>query len=219
MLSCRPLRCSRLLLQVRQYVIRERMRKTREQLELLQRQRAAQSAGLAGQPGQGPDREPWAGSASAGLGSGPAGMQPQQMDCPAGGAQYAQQARLQQQHSLGSMLPSQLDLPTPQDSMRLPSLSAGLPRMSTPPAFPPLQPSQQQTPLFPQQQDLQQQQQAGPGALGAAGEGGAGGAATFVAMSEADRLEHLRRLKRRQDEWLEQQRRAAAMLSEGGASG
>ncbi|KAL4451486.1 hypothetical protein ABPG75_007148 [Micractinium tetrahymenae] len=216
--------------EVRQFVIRERMRKTREQLELLQRQRAAaQAKGLAGQPVQAPGREPWGGLAPPGVGGGLA-AQPQaqqQMDWPAvgpgGPPQFAQQGR---QHSLGGMPSGMLDLPTPQDSMRLPSFSGSLARANNPPAFPSLQPppgQQQLAPLFPQQPGLLQPQ-AGPGALGApgAGAGGAdlsGGAAPFVAMSEADRLEHLRRLKRRQDEWLEQQRRAAAMLSEGGAAG
>lgn len=188
------------------------MRKTREQLELLQRQRAAaQAAGLAYQTAREPDREPDWGSPA---GTQQGGMQQAAQDWPAAGAQLAVHARLQQQASLGSLLPSQYELPTPQDSMRLPSLSGGPSRMSTPPTFPPLQTPQQQASLFPQQQQDALQAQAG-----AAGAGAAGGAAPFVAMSEADRLEHLRRLKRRQDEWLEQQRRAAALLSEGGAAG
>lgn len=195
------------------------MRKTREQLDFLQRQRAAaQAAGLAAQPTRGPGLEPWSGMGSPGLGGGSMPLQQPQADWPAAATpQYAQQARLQQQSSLESMPPPQPELAGSQDAMRGPSFGSGLPHMNGPPAFPGMKPPQQAASLFPQQLDLVPSQP-GPGAPAAAG-GGAGGAASFVSMSEADRLEHLRMLKRRQDEWLEQQRRAAAMLSEGGAVG
>lgn len=87
----------------------------------------------------------------------------------------------------------------------------------------PLQHRQQHQPppsLFPAQAPNLLHPTAGGMQVGAANTAGSAGATTpFVAMSEEQRLEHLRSLKRRQEDWLEQQRRAAALLSESGVEG
>ena len=220
--------------QVRQFVLRERMRKTKEQLDLLQRQRAGTTAaGLPAQPLH-PTPEAWRGNPAGG---GAPDMVPQQQQpglapaeqWAAGGAALpgaaGQQALMHAQHAQQQLLAR-----GPLPAAMLDPGSAGAPMGHSPqPAA--VLPGMVPQPLPPQLYSQQQQQQqvvlpgsmpgaAPPAAQLAAAPGVAAGgsarppAAPFLAMSEADRMEHLRQLKRRQNDWLEQQRRAAAMLSE-----
>ncbi|KAI7846284.1 hypothetical protein COHA_000212 [Chlorella ohadii] len=233
--------------EVRQYVLRERMRRTKEQLQQLQtQQQASGSGGSAPAPGhqalgalQGGQ---WAGDAAQA-----AGQPGQQQEWPQGAAhstsptpapgeqaggggqqqrplafawqqqqqqqaQQAQQAQPRASPDMGFTADSQM-LQQEQEQRALPLRLAALGQLA-PGALAGLQQVGAQLP-------------GGLGALFGASLGGsaAAGAAApargpdggpFHSMDEEQRLEHLRSLKRRQEEWLEQQRLAAARLAQQG---
>ncbi len=239
--------------EVRQYVLRERMRRTKEQLQQLQtQQQASGSGGSVPAPGHQalgalPQGGQWAGDARA------AGQPGQQQEWPQGAAhstsptpapgeqaggggqqqrplafawqqqQHQQQHQQQQQQAqqaaqpraspdLGFTADSQM-LQQEQEQRALPLRLAALGQLA-PGAL----------------AGLHQVGAQLPGGLGALfgsslGGGAAAGAAApnrgpdggpFHSMDEDQRLEHLRSLKRRQEEWLEQQRLAAARLAQQG---
>lgn len=203
--------------QVRQYVLRERMRKAREQLERMQAQQRVA-----------------AGEAAWGASGGRAAtlqlaqiQQQQQPEWVLGGAAAAPALVPALNGSLAAQQPApqaslqfapSFDLGL--QSQRLPSLRMGdySGHLGAATQSPPLLQPQQQD--YPQQQPQQQpplpqkQQQAAEQAQGAPpGAPQQQAAAPFAIMSEVERLEHLRQLKRRQDEWLKQQRQAAAAMA------
>lgn len=208
--------------EVRQYVLQERMRKTREQLALLHQHRAAAVGGLMGAPVAPPQEGLGWPSGDAALGQpgmqvehGPewlhgAGQAASPLLMPMAGGDPRLQMLQQHAQFGGSPAPPLMDM-AQADAVaqaRMPTLpmsSLGFPGPHG------LQ-AQQRPPQMVHQQQLFGQP---GGALGGAPAGAIG--APFVAMSEAGRLEHLRNLMRRQDEWIEQQRLAASHL--GGPGG
>jgi type II secretory pathway pseudopilin PulG len=226
--------------EVRTFVLRARMRKVREQLEALQAGATAgvMPAGLALPPrGAGP---------SSGGTPAPAGSEgrPQPTPFATEAAQrgspslleLAAGEALRRRASLGLQQAAALQAAAAaaqqqQQQQQLGGLSLAAAPM--PPYWPPGLGSPH--PVHPQQQQQQQQQYSEGMArqpsspLVPIGDLGGGGASTglpggaemppFAAMSETERLLHLRRLKRQQEEWLERQRQAAAALHGGGNDG
>jgi hypothetical protein len=226
--------------EVRSFVLQERMRKAREFEALVQAKRAATAAaGLLAQPVQQPAAEPWAGAAAAppgAAGSG-AGLGEQQQAALQQQLQQQQQQQQQQQeqHDQGVEWLPQVGVPQPT------AAGPGLTGEVSPgrPAFGFTNSGSLQ---FRPSGGLEQQQGHADGMLGTSPQqllaGGAaplpppplplgpaepavppgGGAplqptAPFAAMAEADRMKSMHQIRKRQQEWLEQQRRAAALLA------
>lgn len=229
--------------EVRQYVLRERMRRTREQLQVMQGQPAADSAGETAPPsrlasealqqsglwpgdaalpaGQQQDGVPGVGrstSPTSAPGSEPQGGAAQQQLLPLAWQQHLAHQAVQPSASpppdLGFTADSQL-LQQEQQQRALPPRLVPLGQLGPGTLAAPAQ-----LPLVPAGQlGLGS---AGLGALVGGSLGGmppAGqslGGGRLVAMDEEQRLAHLRSLKKRQEEWLEQQRLAAAQLAQSG---
>ncbi|PRW20935.1 hypothetical protein C2E21_8553 [Chlorella sorokiniana] len=237
--------------EVRHYVLRERMRRTKQQLQQLQAQQPAVS-GASTPPASRPGSRPLPQGAQAGQwdATQPAG---QQQDVGAGACHSTSPTPVPGEQPVAAQQPPQAFAWRQQQA----HAQAQPPSTSPPPDHGFTADSQ----LLQQEQQQRSQglplrlaalgqlapgtlaglQQVGaqlPGGLGGLGAllsgglgsslGGGPSAATagaaagqdgspFVAMDEEQRLEHLRSLKRRQEEWLEQQRLAAARLAQPGS--
>lgn len=207
--------------EVRTFVLRARMRKVREQLEALQ------AAGAAGGLPAGLSLPPHAAGPTNSGTPAPAGSEgrPQPTPFAAEAAQrgspglreLAAGEALRRRTSLGLQQAAALQAAQQQQQQK--QQFGGLPLAAAP--LMPYGNLGSPHPLHTQQQQQQQysdgiaRQPSSPlvpvGDLG----GGAAAMPPFAAMSEPERLQHLRRLKRQQEEWLERQRLAAAALHGG----